>query len=332
MNRRVDRWWYGASRPLWILWPLAWLYRYVAERRKHKALATRATGAAFAAPVIVVGNITAGGTGKSPLTAWLVETLRNEGWRPVILTRGYGGRAEHYPVKVINGMSANVAGDEPVMLASMTGCPVVVDPKRVRGAAWAIEQQLGDILVCDDGLQHYQLPRQLEIAVFDGERGVGNGAPIPVGPMREPVSRLATVDFVVFNGEPKTPLAITHPNLYVMNLQPRALRHLGSGEIRELSWLSGKQVKAVAGIGNPTRFFNTLNELGAIVQGNSFPDHYQFRRDDLQVEEGQLLVMTAKDAVKCQAFAHDRCWVLEVAATLPQSFREALLLAVKSIN
>lgn len=332
MKSRVDRLWYGSRRPLWLLWPLAWLYRYVAERRRHKALAVLTRTAPLTSPVIVVGNITAGGTGKSPLTAWLVATLRSEGWQPVILTRGYGGQAEQYPLKVITGTSAEVAGDEPVMLASMTGCPVVVDPKRVRGARWAIEQQLGDILVCDDGLQHYQLPRQLEIAVFDGERGIGNGAPIPVGPMREPISRLATVDFVIFNGDPKVPLPVAHPNTHVMSLEPRVLRHLGSGEIRALSSLAGKQVRAVAGIGNPSRFFNTLKVLGAEVRGGSFPDHHQFKQSDLQVEDGEILVMTAKDAVKCQAFAHDRCWVLEVAATMPPSFREALLLAVKSIN
>ncbi len=332
MNSRVDRLWYGSRRPLWLLWPLAWLYRYVAERRKRKSLEALTRKPSLAAPVIVVGNITAGGTGKSPLTAWLVDTLRSEGWHPVILTRGYGGRAEHYPLKVTTGMSAEVAGDEPVMLASMTGCAVVVDPNRVRGAEWAIEQQLGDILVCDDGLQHYQLPRELEIAVFDGERGIGNGAPIPVGPMREPVSRLATVDFVIFNGEPKVPLPVAHPNTYVMSLEPWVLRHLGSGETRALSWLAGKQIRAVAGIGNPSRFFNTLKVLGAEVRGGSFTDHHQFRQGDLEVNEGEILVMTAKDAVKCQAFAHERCWVLEVAATMPPSFREALLLAVKSIN
>lgn len=332
MNSRVDRLWYGSKRPLWLLWPLAWLYRFVAERHKRKSIAALLSTAPLPSPVVVVGNITAGGTGKSPLTAWLVDALRSEGWHPVILTRGYGGKAEHYPLRVDKDTSPEVAGDEPVMLALMTGCPVVVDPQRFRGATWATEQQLGDILVCDDGLQHYQLPRQLEIVVFDGERGIGNGAPIPVGPMREPVSRLATVDFVVFNGEPKRPLPGVHPNTYVMSLEPQVLRHLNSGETRELGWLSGKQVRAIAGIGNPSRFFNTLNILGARVQEEYYPDHYQFRQNDLEVGEGQILVMTAKDAVKCQTFAHDRCWVLDVTASVPNSFREALLLAVKSIN
>ncbi|MEX0604186.1 MAG: tetraacyldisaccharide 4'-kinase [Marinobacter sp.] len=332
MKSRVDRWWYGTRRPLWLLWPLAWLYRVVAERRKQRSLASLALNQSLRVPVIVVGNITAGGTGKSPLTAWLVDALQREGWHPVILTRGYGGRAEQYPLKVTDSTPANVAGDEPVMLATMTGCPVVVDPRRFRGAQWAVEQQLGDILVCDDGLQHYQLPRQLEIAVFDGERGIGNGAPIPVGPLREPVSRLAEVDFVVFNGAPATPLPVAQLNTYVMRLEPRVLRHLDSGETRELDWLEGKRVRAVAGIGNPSRFFNTLKALGAKVQGISFSDHHRFRQNDLDVEPGQILVMTAKDAVKCQGFAHERCWVLEVAATMPPSFREALLLAVKSLH
>lgn len=330
MTGWLDRLWYGSGRPLWPLWPLAWLYQAVARRRRQQALARRDSEPAVPAPVIVVGNITAGGTGKSPLTAWLVACLAEQGWRPVIITRGYGGKAPQYPLLVTDATGPDQAGDEPLMLAIQTGMPVVVDPQRARAARWALQQDLGNVLVCDDGLQHYALDRHLEIAVFDGRRGLGNGAPIPVGPLREGPERLATVDFVICNGRRLDDL--DHPRLHVMQLTPTRLRHLRSGETRPLDWLMGKPVRAVAGIGNPARFFDTLEALGARVRPLPLPDHHRFSRRDLAVESGELLVMTAKDAVKCRELAHEHCWVLEVTATLPESFRQALLHELNRIH
>lgn len=330
MTGWLDRLWYGKGRPLWWLWPLAWLYQRIAGRRRRNALVQLVRHRRPAAPVIVVGNITAGGTGKSPLTAWLVEVLRQAGWRPVILTRGYGGRAGCYPLKVTEQTPATEAGDEPVMLARQTGCPVVVDPRRARGAEWALEQGLGNILVCDDGLQHYALYRDLELAVFDGQRGIGNGAPIPVGPLREPVERLDMVDFSIVNGEPEGPMPGSR--YCIMTLVPERLVNLRTGESQSLSWLAGQRVRGVAGIGNPARFFRTLASLGARVRPAAFPDHHRFSVDDLTVEAGEILVMTAKDAVKCDRFAQQHCWVLEVKARLPESFREALVARVGSLS
>ncbi|MDX1633040.1 MAG: tetraacyldisaccharide 4'-kinase [Marinobacter sp.] len=330
MSGWLDRLWYGRQRPLWFLWPLASLYRAIARRRRQKALADLAEQPPLTAPVIVVGNITAGGTGKSPLTAWLVSRLAEQGWRPVIITRGYGGKARHYPLRVTEGTDPAEAGDEPVMLARQCGCPVVVDPRRARAARWALEQDLGNVLVCDDGLQHYALARHLEIAVFDGQRGLGNGAPIPVGPLREGPERLDSVDFVVCNG--RVPPGLEHPRTHVMQLSPTQLRHLRSGETRPVDWLMGKPVRAVAGIGNPARFFETLNGLGASVRPLALPDHHRFSRRDLAVGPGEILVMTAKDAVKCQGLAHEHCWVLEVTARLPESFRQALLHRLNRIH
>ncbi|UDL06879.1 tetraacyldisaccharide 4'-kinase [Marinobacter sp. CA1] len=322
MTAPVERLWYGQGRPLWPLWPLAWLYRSIARRRRLNA---RGEGAnpSLSQPVIVVGNITAGGTGKSPLTAWLVAFLRDQGWSPVILTRGYGGRSKHHPLTVQPDSDVQLVGDEPLMLAQQCGCPVVVDPKRCRGGQWAIDQKLGDILVCDDGLQHYALPRDLELAVFDGERGMGNGAPIPVGPLREPPERLATVDAVVTNGH--APLQLDHPHQYCMTLAPTRVRHLHSGQCHDVAWLAGKRVRAVAGIGNPERFFNTLRHLGAKVRGQPFGDHHHFHAGDLAVEPGEALLMTAKDAVKCRQLAPEESWVLDVEAQLPEAFGEFLL-------
>ena len=184
MTSLVDRLWYGKGRPLLLLTPLSWLYQAVAEARRRKAV--EAHTQKLSVPVVVVGNITAGGTGKSPLTAWLVDVIQAAGWRPVVLSRGYGGNSSDYPLLVTEDTLPSLAGDEPVMLAQATGVPVVVDPDRRRGAAYALNHALGDVLISDDGLQHYRLPRDIELSVFDGSRGVGNGALIPVGPLREP--------------------------------------------------------------------------------------------------------------------------------------------------
>ncbi|MCH8498884.1 MAG: tetraacyldisaccharide 4'-kinase [Marinobacter sp.] len=328
MSRVVERLWYSGSRPLWPLWPLAWLYGFIVCRRRNAALAKPV--ARLPMPVIVVGNLTAGGTGKSPLTGWLVAQLQEAGYRPAILSRGYGGKSPHYPLRVSSGTTPAQAGDEPVMLAAQTGVPVIVDPQRVRAARYALEQGLADVLVCDDGLQHYALPRDIEIAVFDGQRGCGNGALIPVGPLREPLARLGSVDFVVFNGS--TVDGLEHPNTALMTLAPTRLRHLQSGELQPLAWLQGRQMRAVAGIGNPGRFFQTLVDLGAQVDPSPRPDHHTFTPQDLMAPDGAPVVMTAKDAVKCQSIAHQGCWVLDVEAVLPDSFRQHLLARLATLR
>lgn len=314
----VDRLWYGEGRPLWPLWPLAWLYRWISRRRRAAYLSGRRQICRPPIPVIVVGNITAGGTGKSPLTLAIVDHLKRQGWRPAIVSRGYGGKSEHYPLLVTLETAAALSGDEPLMLARQGGVPVVVDPKRARAAQWAYDKQLADVLVCDDGLQHYALGRDLEIAVFDGARGLGNGAPIPVGPLREPPDRLADVDAVVFNGKPLHQW--DYPGGVTMHFEPHHLTNVVTGETREVDWLHGQTVTAVAGIGNPRRFFDTLNALGANMEERPLRDHHEFRREDLAHPIGQPLVMTAKDAVKCAGLADEGCWSLEVRAALPDAF------------
>ncbi len=330
MSSLIDRLWYGKSRPLWPLAPLSWLFQAVAASRRRKAWEAR--NEALPVPVVVVGNITAGGTGKSPLTAWLVAELLSAGWRPVIISRGYGGKSPQYPALVSADSDPSEMGDEPVMLAQATGVPVVVDPIRRRGALWALDQELGDILVCDDGLQHYALPRDVELAVFDGARGAGNGAVIPVGPLREPVSRLSSVDFVVVNGgefEAGQHLDafndIEHPEIHTMALEPSTLVNLKTGRARPITDLQGQAVRAVAGIGNPGRFFDTLRNLGATVTEAPFPDHHSFKASDLTADAGQWVVMTAKDAVKCRSFAPDNAWVFSVQASLSDEFSRSVI-------
>lgn len=336
LSSLVERLWYRQSRPLGFLAPLAWLYGIIAGNRRRAAWQARE--AALPVPVVVVGNITAGGTGKSPLTAALVAELVAAGWRPVILSRGYGGRSSHYPLEVTSAASPEDAGDEPVMLAAGTGCPVVVDPDRQRAANHALAKGLGDLLICDDGLQHYRLPRDLELAVFDGSRGIGNGALIPVGPLREPVSRLDSVDFVIVNGlDPDLEAVpefagVEHPSIHGMVLEAAALVNLRTGQSRPPDSLRGRTVRAVAGIGNPGRFFDTLRALGAEVAGTAFPDHHRFQKADLDDHGAEMVVMTAKDAVKCQAFAPGNAWRLDVDARLSPAFREAFLARVQQCS
>ncbi|HLV77492.1 MAG TPA: tetraacyldisaccharide 4'-kinase [Marinobacter sp.] len=327
----IDRLWYGQGKPLALLAPFSWLYRSISEHRRKKAWQAR--NEALPVPVVVVGNITAGGTGKSPLTARLVLRMKEEGWSPVILSRGYGGKSSVYPLLVGDSTPAGISGDEPLMLARATGCPVVVDPDRCRAAHWALDNGLGDVLICDDGLQHYRLPRDIELAVFDARRGIGNGALIPVGPLREPLERLDSVDFVILNGAGFPPPSTfiesfsghEHDEIHAMELVPSALVNLNTGETLPPATLEGKPVRAVAGIGNPVRFFDTLRQLGAHVNEVPYPDHHRFRPEDLASGALEWLVMTAKDAVKCQGFAPDNAWVLTVEARVSDPFEERFI-------
>ncbi|MGM0569612.1 tetraacyldisaccharide 4'-kinase [Marinobacter sp.] len=322
MTDLTERLWYGRGPLLWPLLPFSWLYRAVASWRRNRLTASAEP---LPVPVVVVGNITVGGTGKSPLTAWLASHFREQGWRPVILSRGYGGkRSGDTPLRVNSDTDPAEAGDEPVMLATQTGCPVVVHPQRLTSARMALQQGLGNLFLCDDGLQHYALARDVEIAVFDGARGVGNGVSLPAGPLREPVGRLQDVDLVVVNGLPGKRVP-EHPRRYAMTLQPAGVRHLLTGVTHDPGpWLQGRKCMALAGIGNPGRFFDQLRDLGAQVEGRAFPDHHRYTEQDIATGNGLPVLMTAKDAVKIQPFAHDRCWVLDVAPQLPSGFGAAV--------
>lgn len=308
---------YGGAPWLTLLRPLEALYRAAVARRAAAYAEGRRTVWRAPVPVIVVGNLTLGGTGKSPLVAWLVRHLVERGYRPGILSRGYGGKSDTYPLRVAEQTSAAQCGDEPRMLADQTGVPVVVDPQRARGAR-ALLAMGCDILVSDDGLQHLALGRDLELVVVDGARGFGNGRCLPAGPLREPLSRLASVDGVVINGEPRF---AAPAGAFGMILAPVAWRRLGGGERRGLSPppFAGP-VHAVAGIGRPARFFETLAALGVEVIPHPFADHHAYRAEELAFADGRSLVMTAKDAVKCRGLAPADSWVLEVEAQPEAAF------------
>lgn len=309
-----ERWLEAAYRGagwLRLLRPLEGLYRAAIRRRAAAYASGRRTVWHAPVPVIVVGNITLGGTGKSPLVAWLARYLAERGWRPGILSRGYGGRSRRYPLRVEPTTPVADSGDEPRMLADQTGLPVVVDPARPRGARRLIEAGC-DILIGDDGLQHLALGRDLELVVVDGRRGFGNGRCLPAGPLREPLSRLATVDAVVVNGEADFPVPA---GSHRMALAPVGWRPLEGGPRRPLTPLPfAGSVHAVAGIGRPARFFETLAGLGLEVLPHPFADHHRFRAEDLAFGDERPLVMTAKDAVKCRGLTSGAAWVLDVEA------------------
>lgn len=310
----MSRWaeaWYRDAGWLKALRPLEALYRRVVKARRRAYASGRKPVWQPPVPTLVVGNLTLGGTGKSPLVAWLGRWLAERGWRPGIVSRGYGGRAPHYPFTV--GVDASVAhaGDEPLMLAQQTGLPVVVDPDRPRGARELIAAGC-DILISDDGLQHLALGRDIELVVVDGRRGFGNGRCLPAGPLREPLSRLGEVDAVIVNGEPAAALPVPS---HRMHLQPSRWRRLFDGACCPASELpfSGR-VHALAGIGHPSRFFATLEALGVEFEAHPLPDHHRFSAADLSFADDRPVVMTAKDAVKCRPFADERCWALDVEA------------------
>ena len=324
----LERAWYKPRSWALALLPLSYLFRAVAARRRAY-LQHRFQAKPFAVPVVVVGNIAVGGTGKTPLIIRLVHSLQAEGLRPGIVSRGYGGQPSKQPRQVSADSAAQEFGDEPVLIARETNCPVVVDSDRVAAVEFLLDEFAVDVVLSDDGLQHYRMHRDLEIAVLDARRGLGNGQCLPAGPLREPPARLADVDFIVSNGVVESGSTFlpgaASANIINMSLQPTFFRHLRSGQrVPANNWTGPRSVHAVAGIGNPERFSTTLSVLGLEPQLHSFADHHSFTPTDLEFADDLPLVMTSKDAVKCEAFAPDNAWVLEVAADLDPSLAQAI--------
>ena len=316
----LDRLWYGRSKLAWLLWPLAALVSFVARRRREAYLRCVANASLWQppVPVIVVGNISVGGTGKTPVVMALVEHLRSLGFTPGVVSRGYGGKPEHLPLGVFADIDVVQCGDEPMLVHLRTGCPVVVDPDRPRALRFLLSSSACDVVVSDDGLQHYPLFRDIELAVVDGQRGLGNGLCLPAGPLREPPVRLSEVDAVLLNGGSGL---VGVPGAWIFSLQPRHFVSLRSGEKRPLgSFGGGTSVHALAGIGNPARFFASLRALGLEPIEHAFADHHRYRPQDIEFGDDNPVIMTEKDAVKCRAFATDRHWYLAVDALMPPPF------------
>lgn len=310
MKRAIEARWYADAPAPAVLRPFAALYGFVAAQRRARLLRTAVR---VDVPVIVVGNITVGGTGKTPLTIWLVEHLRAWGWRPGVVSRGYGARPPRYPHAVTSDSDPALCGDEPLLIARRSGAPVMIDPDRVAAARALVESRDVDIIVADDGLQHYRLARDLEIGVVDGARGLGNRALLPAGPLREPPARLHELDLVVVNGpgwdaESLRPLR--------MHLRVQRVVPLVGGEARPLDAFRGQVVHAVAGIGHPPRFFAVLRAAGIEVREHAFPDHHRYDPAELDFGDALPLLMTEKDAVKCAAFARLHWWSVPVDVVL----------------
>jgi len=312
--KRLDYYWYTRSPWLILLTPLSLLYRVVVWLRRQAYRYGVLSSYRPVRPVIVVGNLTAGGTGKTPLVAWLAGYLKQKGLRPGIVARGYGGRASNWPQQVRADSDPGSVGDEAVMLAAMTGCPMAVAPDRVAAVRQLLEYNDCDVIISDDGLQHYALQRDLEIAVIDGVRRFGIGFLLPAGPLREPPRRLREVDLVVVNG-------LAGSGEFPMRMLAGKARGLSQPELqRELAAFRGQSVHAIAGIGNPARFFQNLQQHGLRVEGHAFPDHHRFQAEDLRFGDDRPVFMTEKDAVKCRQFATGNEWVVPVRAEMSQEF------------
>ncbi|WP_049721923.1 tetraacyldisaccharide 4'-kinase [Gilvimarinus polysaccharolyticus] len=321
--------WYGKKRWVYTLLPLEGLFRLLSYVRR--IITVRWLQKNIGLPVIVVGNISVGGTGKTPLIIALVNRLQKRGLKVGVISRGYGSAAPQYPYVVSESSSATEAGDEPLSIWRATGCAVCIDADRV-AAARILKNAGCDVLLSDDGLQHYRLGRTLEIAVIDAARGFGNGHCLPVGPLREPRSRLKGVDFVVVNQTSLESDIVYKRDYYNMRLQPqhwfkvKDLTHLPLDHL-----LAGTHVHAVAGIGNPNRFFSTLGKLGLTPECHIYRDHHTFTRENFQFRQVLPVVMTSKDAVKCQTFAEPEWLALEVEAVLEKRFWPAFEHALEAL-
>jgi len=308
--------WYGRGRVPWWCWPLAALYGGVVRLRRLMYRHGWLRSEKLPVPVIVVGNLTAGGTGKTPLTIALAGALRAHGHRPGVVSRGYGGNRRE-PLLLGDQPVVAEVGDEPCLIRA-SGVPVAVGRDRPAAARLLLEAGC-DVLLADDGLQHYRLARDVEICVIDGARRFGNGRLLPLGPLREPLSRLRDVDFRVCNG------AAAADGEVRMRLEGGTARALADDREQSLAVWRGQRVHAVAGIGNPRRFFDSLRAQGLEVIEHPFADHHAFAPSELEFGDGLPLLMTAKDAVKCHAFARDDWWSVPVRAVLPETFFDALL-------
>ncbi|SFU77820.1 tetraacyldisaccharide 4'-kinase [Xenorhabdus koppenhoeferi] len=322
----IKRIWSGCSWLYIALLPLSAFYGLISGlfRLSYKLGLSRSWKASV--PVVVVGNLTAGGNGKTPVVIWLVEQLQLKGYRVGVVSRGYGGKSERYPLLVTDEVTTIQAGDEPVLIRRRTGVPVAVAPKRTEAVKALLAHAPVDIVITDDGLQHYALQRDYEIVVIDGIRRFGNGCWLPAGPMRELAGRLNTVNAIIVNG------GIPQTGELPMALKGELAVNLLTGETRKVCDIPNGI--AMAGIGHPPRFFATLQQLGADLQKtHAFADHQSYEKSQLLALAGnnQNLLMTEKDAVKCFQFAQPNWWYLPVYAYLPEKEGQKILNEICSL-
>lgn len=308
--------WYNGHPALQLLRPLEWLYRRVVVRKRQRFLDGEGTIYQPPVPLIVVGNITVGGTGKTPLILWMIEHCRRRGLRVGVVSRGYGAKPPQLPWRVEAEQSADIAGDEPLLIVQRTTVPLMIDPERSRAVQALLAAESLDLILSDDGMQHYRMARDLELVLIDAARGLGNRRCLPAGPLREPLERLESVDACLYNGA-----EADRADGFAFRLEPSALVNLRSGERRAITHFPpGQALHAVAGIGNPQRFFNTLETLHWLPVPHAFADHAEYSAQALNFSPSLPLVMTEKDAVKCRDFAAADWWYLAVDAAPSPAF------------
>jgi tetraacyldisaccharide 4'-kinase len=320
---RLQHHWYRLSPLHLLLFPLSLIFRALAALRRFLFRSGILASVKIPVPVVVVGNISVGGTGKTPLTLWLTQQLIENGWHPGIVSRGYTktGVRRKTPREVSLDDAADVVGDEPLLMAQRALCPVWIGRDRPAAALALLRTHPEcDIILSDDGLQHYRLQRDAEIVVVDGARRFGNGLLLPAGPLREPVSRLRQTDAVVING------GQAGDGEFAMSLSGSLFYNLlNPGTIVTAAELAGQRLHAVAGIGHPQRFFAHLEHLGLTTQHHAFPDHHHYSASDIAFNDADAILMTEKDAVKCAAFANEKCWVLRVDAQVSPALAQLII-------
>jgi len=324
LEQYVTQAWYRGARWLWLLWPFSLLTSVVVARRRRRFLLRPPTP--LSVPVVVVGGITIGGSGKTPVVLALIKELQARGKRIGVVSRGYGGVQSNEPREVSDSTPATLVGDEPVLITRTTSVPVVVCRDRRKAAERLISKHDLDVIVSDDGLQHYQMPRAFEIAMVDGSRGLGNGRLLPMGPLREPPSRLSEVDFVLERNSEDAQRRVSY--------RPIGFRHHTTGQYMEIAqavdmWVT-QNVVAITGLGQPGQFFDLLRTLGLTFTTQALRDHRPISSVTLKATEGQIVVITSKDAVKLSLESDARIWILEIEAVVPDSLIEGVMAVIDS--
>ncbi|MCC6535659.1 MAG: tetraacyldisaccharide 4'-kinase [Burkholderiales bacterium] len=326
IGEAVAKLWYRPPRLAYALAPIGWIYRAAGALRRALYRAGILASERPEVPVVIVGNIAVGGTGKTPCTIWLAQALAARGFKPGVVSRSYAASARTAGPVYPND-DPNVHGDEAVLLANRLAYPVWSGPRRARTARALLEAHPDvDVLVCDDGLQHYALARDVEIVLIDAERGFGNGLCLPAGPLREPRSRLRNVDAIVVNGEAGAAALPQHVPRYRMRMRAERFRNLAdNARTAAAQDFEGKRVAAVAGIANPARFFAQLHALGIRFSVHAFADHHPYSASDLRLDGAQIVLMTEKDAIKCARFGDHRMWMLPVSADIEAGLLELVI-------
>lgn len=321
MLRSSLNYWYKPkiSLPAALLLPLAWIFGLIVRVRRWCYRSNILSSYKAPVPVIVVGNLTVGGTGKTPCVIALAGYLKSQGFHPGLVSRGVGGKKHRLPCLVTHDSTANDVGDEAILLSRETNCPMVVCVHRSDAVRTLLKYYPEcNIVLSDDGLQHYRMQRDIEVIVVDGERQFGNQMMLPAGPLREPLSRLNMADFVVVNNGHLD-------GAYNMKLQPKKWVCMANQATRPLDCWSAVSVHAVAGVGNPGRFFQTLHGWCGEVSEHQYPDHYQYQSGELDYPDSMPVLMTAKDAVKYEEFANERHWYLDVDVLVEADMLERIL-------